>query len=332
MGFFSGLFLLAKSNVSMFMALSIMAPILTLKKKLDIKKTANYLFLYFISGAIGFLLYNIQRLSPFFHFVNGKNTTFVLTLKEFITNPFQVFWYNFPRIPLYTAHNLGWATFLFGIVGFILLWKKHRLFAIYSSIWLLSTYVFMSFFMRVLFSRYHIFMLFFFILFAAYFFDIFWEKIVKNKLYLVLIGCLYIFTMYFNFTVMFDYKNIPFLETDRGQYIEGWPSGWGAKEIMEFAREKSSEKQVILLAEGNFGMSGDVLDTFLKDGDRIWIRGFWPLGDKELRENQKDLKDNYVYAVFAHRGDYPSDWPLKLIQKFDKPGGKSALYLFELTQ
>ncbi|MBI4226406.1 hypothetical protein HY612_04820, partial [Candidatus Roizmanbacteria bacterium] len=125
---------------------------------------------------------------------------------------------------------------------------------------------------------------------------------------------------------------IPFPEIDKGQYIEGATAGWGAKDIVAFAREKSKDKQVILLAEGNFGLIGDVLDVFTKPGDKIFIKGYWPLDEKALLENQKEVEKNYVYAVFAQKKDFPSDWPIKLIKKFDKPGNKSTIFLFELTQ
>ena len=114
--------------------------------------------------------------------------------------------------------------------------------------------------------------------------------------------------------------------------MEGATVGIGAREIVEFAREISDDKEVVLLAEGNFGLVGDVLDVFTKPGDKIFIKGFWPLDKKALLENQKELDEKFVYAVFAQRKDFPSEWPLRLIKKFDKPGKKSTIYLFELTK
>ena len=102
-------------------------------------------------------------------------------------------------------------------------------------------------------------------------------------------------------------------------------------DIIDFARQKSKEKPVILLAEGNFGMSGDVLDVFMRNSDTISIRAYWPLELKELQENQKDLKDHYIYIVLTHKFDYPADWPMKLVKRYDKPGKESVTYLYELT-
>ena len=143
---------------------------------------------------------------------------------------------------------------------------------------------------------------------------------------------LFVFFSYYNYTILFNYAKIPFPEIDRGQYIEGATAGWEVKDIVDFAREKSKEKQVILLAEGNFGLIGDVLDVFTKPGDRIFIKGYWPLQKKELLENQKELEKNYVYAVFAQKKGFPQNWPLRFIKRIDKPGNKSSIYLFELTK
>src|SRR3989339_566088 len=125
---------------------------------------------------------------------------------------------------------------------------------------------------------------------------------------------------------------MPISEIVKGQYVEGETAGYGAKEIMEFARVKSKEKQVIVLAEGDYGLIGDVLNVFLKDDDKINIRGFWPLNEKTLFDNQKELKENLVYVVFSQRKDFPTNWPIKLIKKYDKPGLRTAYYLFELIR
>ncbi|KKP72298.1 MAG: hypothetical protein UR68_C0018G0018 [Candidatus Roizmanbacteria bacterium GW2011_GWA2_35_19] len=130
---------------------------------------------------------------------------------------------------------------------------------------------------------------------------------------------------------MFDYKNIPFPEVDRGQYLEGWPAGWGIKEFMDFARAQSETKPVVIIAEGNFGMAADVLDVFLKRNDKITIKGYWPLGEEQLRENLSLLKDNHVYVFFSHQETFPPNWPLKEFKTIEKPGGKSTFRIFELA-
>lgn len=331
-GLITGIFLLAKSTTSLFFGLSFLSVIFIFSKKIDYKKIINFIFLYSLSGIIAFLIYNIQRLSPYMHFIGQKNATFILTFTEFLKNPFQLVAINIVNVPYFTAHNLGYLVFLLAILGFIFIAKKDIKLCIYMLFWLIIPYGGVTFFNRVLYTRYIIFLLPLLIISAAYFIDAFVLKSKNKFLYIFLILIFSIFSFYYSYTVIFDWRNIPFVKDDRGQYIEEWPAGYGAEEIINFARNKSKEKDVILLAEGNFGMAGDVLDSLLVSTDtKIHIRPYWPLNKENLIENQKELKNNYIYIVFSHRNEFPFDWPMKEILKFEKPNNKSALYLFQLT-
>ncbi len=328
-GFFSGFGLLAKSSAQIFVALSALAPVLFVEKNLKkfSRHLVNYLFLYGIGVIIAVLIYNVQRLSPFLHFVGEKNHTFVMTFSDFLKSPFEVFTRNVTLVPYYALSESGYILGIFALFGLILLYKKHTRLFFYFLMWIVFPYILISFFSIVLFPRYIIFFGTLFMILGAY-----WLSQIKNKTYLIIAVLVYALSVaYFDYTILFDYAHIPFPPIDRGQYIEGWPAGWGMTDIIDFARQKSKEKPVILLAEGNFGMSGDVLDVFMRNSDTISIRAYWPLELKELQENQKDLKDHYIYIVLTHKFDYPADWPMKLVKRYDKPGKESVTYLYELT-
>lgn len=329
LGFVGGFFLLAKSSVRIFLILGVLGPIIFFKKNLKkfVKDSLNYFILLAISILIATVIYNVQRLSPFFHYVAKKNLTFVMSFEEFIKTPFQYFWYNLKNTPLFVLWEMGFITGLFGIIGLIQLIRKDKNLGFYFLLWIIFPLTAIVFFTKVLFPRYLIFFASILLILAVYFLSNLPKSIKPAFLILFFIS-----VAYFNYTILFDYKNIPFPPVDRGQYIEGWPAGWGIKETMEFAREKSKEKPVIILSEGNFGMSYDVLDVFLKPTDRITLKGYWPLDEKQLYENQPFIKDNYVYVFFSHRKEFPKLWPIKLIKKIEKPGGKSSFYIFELTQ
>ena len=44
-----------------------------------IVRVISFTILYAVAAFIGYIIYNVQRLSPFFHYVAEKNKTFVLT-------------------------------------------------------------------------------------------------------------------------------------------------------------------------------------------------------------------------------------------------------------
>ena len=107
------------------------------------------------------------------HFIGQKNNTFVLTFAEFLKNPFQLVAINIVNVPLFTAHNLGYATFIFGILGLFYLCKKNWKIGLYVILWLAIPYGIITFFNRVLYTRYIIFLLPLLIIAAAYFFDLY---------------------------------------------------------------------------------------------------------------------------------------------------------------
>ena len=329
-GLISGVSLLAKSSVQLFIGLAVGAPLLIIKKPLQkfIRHLVNYAFLYLIVVSLALVIYNIQRLSPFMHFISQKNNTFILSFDELIKNPFGSFQFNIWSMGYYVLFESGTVICITGIIGLFMLLKRDRRLSLYLFAWLIISYISIAFVARVLYPRYITFYATLAIIGTTYLLTA-----VKNKkLIIFIIGVIIVSVVYQNYTILFDYKNIPLPEIDRGQYIEGGSSGLGIKEIIDFAREKAKEKPVVILAEGNFGMAGDVLNVFIRKDEKIFVKSFWPFDEKNLLENQKELKTQYVYAVYVYRTEFPSPWPIKLIQKYEKPGGKNSIYLFELTK
>ncbi len=324
LGLAGGFFLLAKSSVRIFLMLGVISPILIFQKNIKklFQESVNFYFLLGISALIALVIYNIQRLSPFFHYVAQKNLTFIMSFDEFLKTPFQYFWNNLRYTPLYIFWEMGFVLGLIGLMGLIRLMGKDKKLGIYFLLWILLPFIAIVFFTKVLFPRYLIFFASIFLALASYYLS---EK--KKIIFFVLI---FLSVFVLDFTMLFGYRYIPFPSVDRGQYIEGWPAGWGIKETMEFAREKSKEKPVVIIAEGNFGMAYDVLDVFLKPTDKITLKGYWPLDEKQLYENQPLLKDSYVYVFFSHRDEFPDFWPIKLVKRIEKPGDQSDFHIFEL--
>jgi len=329
-GLIAGMTLLTKSSAQMFIALSLLAPIIIVAYssiKKNFNKIINFFILYLLVVFISFAIYNIQRLSPYLHYVTIKNATFLMTFSEFVKNPFSQFWGNFKIVPLYFFWESGWLLPIFGLFGLFGLIKKKSGLFLYLFSWLFFPFIVICLFSKVVFPRYLVFFASIFVITTSYLIANF------KKNYLLLFFSIFLITVLFlDYPVLFDFKSISFPPVDRGQYIEGVTAGWHLDEFMDFARKQSASKPVIVLAEGNFGVVGDMLDVFLKPGDKIEIRGYWPLDEKSLLENQKELKNKFVYIVFSHRIEFPPEWPMRFIKKYDKPGGKSAVYLFELIK
>jgi len=329
LGLAGGMFLLAKSSVRIFLMLGILAPILVFRKDIKklIRESINFYVLLGLAATVALVIYNVQRLSPFMHYVAQKNLTFVMSFSEFLKTPFQYFFYNLKNTPLFILWEMGFVIGVIGLIGLIELIRRNEKLGIYFLLWIVLPLTAIIFFTKVLFPRYLIFFASILLLLCSFYLS----RIKINKLKTVFFLLIFLSVSYFDYTIVFDYKNIPFPPVDRGQYIEGWPAGWGIKETMEFAREKAKEKPVIIIAEGNFGMAYDVLDVFLKPDDRITLKGYWPLNKETLEEHQPLLKDNNIYIFFSHREDFREVWPMKLVKKIEKPGGRSSFYMFKLV-
>lgn len=332
-GIVGGIALLTKSSAQVFLGLGILGPALFISKKQNFKnnlgRTVNYYFLYLIAVAMAFAIYNVQRLSPFLHFVAEKNKVFLLSFSEFLQNPFMLFPHNLVTLPLYVSWEMGFVLMFTGLVGWLFLWKKNKNLFFYFSLWITALYIGVSLFTRILYPRYLIFFASLMLITTAYLLAYLKNKTLKIFLTFALTASFLIF----NYYILFNVSSIPFPPVDRGQYLEGWTAGWGVKEIMDYARAKSEEKPVVILAEGTFGMTGDVLSVYLQLNDRIFIKGYWPLTEKEIKENYTELEKSTVLVVISHQNTLPDFVKnLTLIKKYEKPGNKSAIYLFELKK
>jgi len=328
-GISAGVALLTKSSAQMFLAVSFFSSLILVDiKKRKGKGVINFVFLYGIVFLLSQVIYNVQRLSPFMHYLSKKNNTFVMTFAEWMKSPFEVVFSNLRMVPYYVFSESGWIVVPFALIGLFMLYKKNIRLFLYFCIWLFVPYMGIAFMTRVLFPRYIMFFASLLIILTAYTLGEIKNKKILASLLSLIIGVFLIF----QYPMWTDYTKIIFPDTDRGQYITGVTVGLGAKEIIAYARAKSQEKKVRIIAQGDFGMTGDILDTFLQKDDRIFIQGYWPLSKEVLLSHQKELETEYVFVVTAHELIYPSDWPMKLIKAYPKLDGKSALQLFELTK
>lgn len=330
LGMVGGLSLLTKSSVKLFLSVTFFSVVYILfeQNKNRINKLISFGFLNILAFAIAYAIYNVQRLSPFFQFVSSKNNTFVLTFAQLLNNPFELLLINIKKIPYYLLSEMGYVIPILGIIGLIILVKKKNVSGYFLSLWILVVFFLISLVAMVLYPRY-IMSLGVLLLIPSGYLIASLNSI--RSLWVLILAVLSIF--YFNYTILFDHAKIPFPQVDRGQYIEDWPAGWGIKEIVDYARETSGGAKVKILAEGDFGMSGDLLESHLQSTDtNIEIKGYWPLDLSSLDENRKLVKNQKVLIVFSHRNKFEESWPMRRIAKYDKPGGKSAIYLYELTQ
>lgn len=346
-GLITGVGLLAKSSVMMFLALAVFGVVLfahlpkpkkawkpqLLKQLPDL---INFAIVYAVGAALALVISNMQRLSGLYHMVGQKNYTFIARPAELLADPLMNVTSNTWQIPYFILAEMAYLIPLIGVAGLVLLFRSQPRLFWYALLWIGLPYVVISFFNTVLFPRYIIFLATWFLILAAYAIG----QLKDRRLIGAAIALVFLSTWYHNYTILFAPEKIPFPQIDRGQYIEGWPAGWGATEIIEYARSQATDTQataqepVRILAEGNFGMAADVLRSMTTPADTaIAISGLWPLGRDQLIEAQEKYQDQEVLVVLSHYEsvqEVPQDWPIELIKAYDKPGDESQLLLYRL--
>jgi 4-amino-4-deoxy-L-arabinose transferase-like glycosyltransferase len=349
-GFIAGIGLLTKSSVFLFLGLSAAGILFILKPRSspwDFKKflktlyaerklLIDYYALFGVSSSIALSMYFTQKFfSPFFHYIAQKNLTFILSPQEWLADPLGLVSTNIRLLPLYVAWESGWLPIGFGILGLWYLFKHDRTLASYITLWIAIPFILIVNFNKVLFPRYLIFFPTFFVILTAYLFTTYSNKKVLRfgVPFTILILIMFCYPILFNVTAI----SLP--PVDRGQYLEGKTAVWGAGDLMERVRQSTTDgKYALVLAEGNFGLIADVLQVYHKPGDRIEIRGAWPLNEEDILRAQKEMDTKHVFVVFSHRQDFPvhwrdelASWWMKLIGKYEKPNNpKDAVYLFEM--
>jgi 4-amino-4-deoxy-L-arabinose transferase-like glycosyltransferase len=362
-GFIAGFGTLSKSTMRIFFIFPLFAPLLFyFREKNYVKKCINYYFLFAITACIAFAIYNIQRLSPYMHFIEQKNLAFTKSFSDFIKNPFDPLIHNLRTIPYYSFSESAFLLPVLGLAGlFVMLVRDQEtaitvrgrvtvffkkllkvigivsdqcsingfnpmMLALYLYIALLIPFFAVATFGNVVFPRYLIFLTV--PLFIGF---IYLLKETQSKVLIIL----YILSVfYFNYCIIFTPQNIPFPPIDRGQYLEGNSVGYGMSNIRDFIVEKAKSGQnVYIFTEGTFGLLPYAFDIYTNyKGLLVHYEPRWPMKDEDITYALNLTQSNQVYLVFSERETFPSTWPLRLIQRFPRPGDNKVVYLFGLKK
>ena len=124
----------------------------------------------------------------------------------------------------------------------------------------------------------------------------------------------------------------------RSGYLEEWTAGQGIKEIADFVKEKSKEKNVLVGTEGFFGTLPDGLQIYLEKVPRITVIGVgYPItGVHSSLVNS--LVDNDVFLVVnqSRLQIPPEAYGLELVKEYPKAvnpkGIQDKLLFFQLDK
>jgi 4-amino-4-deoxy-L-arabinose transferase-like glycosyltransferase len=296
-------------------------------------------FLFFVSVAIGYGMYNILRLGPNFNMINLRNGDYIYPLNHFLTSPFD------PLLPFFDRSfewigALGPAPILIlALTGLLLGIKKYPKETTILFLWFLAPILVQSEFAKVFTSRYILFSLpYLFILGGSAFLI---KKDLFNKL-LTLALIIFVFLSVKNdYLFLTDPEKANLPRSERSGYLEEWTAGTGIKEVADFLiteYNKEPENTIVVGTEGFFGTLPDGLQIYLNSYPKIIVKGVGiPVAwvDTSLIESKEAGNPTYLVANSTRIWKEAEDQGLSLIAAYPKAakpdGSREVLLFFEVT-
>lgn len=270
-----------------------------------------------IAALLSQLFYSVLRLSPFFYIVGQKDNVFIFSPREWLAQPFRFFAGNLRGMSDWVRSYMTLPLFVAAFIPLFFRWPnwKERL-LLYG--WGIAPLVLLANFGKVLYPRFILFMTIpLFILAAESSVQII-SKIKKPLVTFALSMLLLAPSAYISYMIIHDPLNAPLPVSDRAQYIDDWPSGWGVPEVTSYMRTQAAIGKVAIYTEGTFGLFPYALEINLVNNPNMTIVGIWPLPQEFPKQILESAKNMPTYFVANQSQDINPAWPLELIGKYQK--------------
>ena len=336
-GIVLGLGLLTKSPALIFALLLPAALILMGRRKSNFLSLAKLAALLAVVYILGFAIYNILRLGPEFHMIGIRNKDYVFSFSEVLKHPFNPLVGNLKSVVSWCWILLTPLIFIAGIIGGILVFKKNTKEALLLWIWVLIPLLGQSAIAKVFTSRYILYAIPFFLIFAACLVEKVFKNIKGKVLATAFLVLVFLPPTYCSLLLVSDPYRAWLPENERSGYLEMWTAGQGIKESSEYLREVAKTQKVLVGTEGFFGTLPDGLQIYLEGVPNVTVIGIGqPV--REISPKLTDgLIDNRVFVlVNDSRFEMADTKNLRLVDKYAKATGSDGrqenLLFFEVLR
>ncbi len=321
--------LLTKSSANFFWYLLPLTLLLVSWEKNKFQKTfITWMFLSFVV-VIQSQIYNaILRLSEFRHIIGQKNLSFIYSVAEILKNPFQGFWGNLSGLNSWLLAYMTVPLSIFILIGIIWYLHKDIRKGLFFLGYFLIPYLALALFGKVIYPRFLLFMLPPLLLITAEFI-VFLSRKIPSGYFLCTGLLLFVPTAYFIYLLLFNPIAAPLPLADRQQLLNDWPSGYGIAEVVSYLDTESKNGPVVVGTEGTFGLFPMALELYLGKNVNVTFKAYWPLNEvpDELKQSAKKQP---TFLLFKERQTIPQDWPIELIQAYQRGDGPTYLKFFQV--
>ncbi|MBI4130369.1 glycosyltransferase family 39 protein [Candidatus Roizmanbacteria bacterium] len=289
----------------------------SLKEKPLARRFFRWIGLAMVAVILSQIYYSILRLSPWFHMIGIKDTTFVWTIPETIPRPFRFLIGNLNG-------ELDWLITYLTLPIVMLI--TFSLASIRSStrekillfLWFFIPLIGLAIFGKVLYPRFVLFMSMPLLVLAAWSLDWILSRIKSTSVKIAVIVCFLIYPLYVDSKILFSIVTAPIPQSDLGQYVNDWPSGWGIREVVEVLKKEAHDGQIVVFTEGNFGLLPAGIEIYLVGNHNIHIVGLWPppaTYTEEMVQAVKTLPTFYISNQFEYP---PQEWNVEEVVAYPK--------------
>ena len=145
-----------------------------------------------------------------------------------------------------------------------------------------------------------------------------WDRITRPVIKIVFVLILILPSMAISYSIISDPWNASLPVSDRSQYLEDWPSGWGVPQVVSFLRNEASYSSISVFTDGTFGLLPYSIEIYLVSNPNVTIKGIWPLPDQPPIEVVTAVKKGPTYLVLNAKQTPPIGWALTLLGEYQK--------------
>ncbi len=302
------------------------------KEKERGKRLRQWITYAVIASVLAYVYYSVLRLSPFFHIIDEKNTTFVYPIKDWIHEPFAFVFGN-------TKGLLNWLAIYMSIplillVGVFFYGKKHWREILFCFLAFGIPITYFAFFGKVIYPR-HILLMTLPLLPVMAFVIVKLKEKLKAKAFIV--GILFLWYLYADFFIITNLARAPIPQTDLDQFVVGWPAGVGVKESITFFKEQSQNGPIYIATQGTFGLMPFALEMYFQSDPNVTIKGYWPTQDVPPADVMTIAKKMPTYFLFYQPcpscqgfGVAPLSWPVKNVLSIKKGDSNNYLNIYQI--
>lgn len=334
-GLVLGLSLLTKSIAYFFVGLYVMIVVcLWLGRKVGKKRLVSEAFQVIVSLVLAFLIQSLMSFSPLVSAIGSKNSVFLLSLKELINFPINlwrnnaysvvIWWWQYYRLPFLLVAGYGFWR--------LVREERRRLLAIGLLAWIILPIIFEVFTAKIFIPRYFLFTLTTFALFVAVGMNDLLVRLKKRWWQLAFGVIMFLPSLLLDGEIVFNLKGVNLPQVERWQYLEGWPAGYGLEALVNFLKEKylsQSPSLLIVTEEETLVSSG--LPLYLNGYPGVRIKRFFSLDDPLPQLPSCLLKAKQpVVIVLHHHQVVPPDWPVQEIAQIPRFGDQRFFLVYQL--